>query len=328
MKTFTRWMPWSIVVAFVAWPCAPTAALVVVPQQANLHLTPPDATIPWDNVGNNGIYLGNGWVLTAHHLHATQVTFSVGAFTAQPGSTVRLRNSDNTYADLEMFALTEAPNLSAIRIATATPGVGSEVTFIGDGKTVDSEKYWNVTSNSSPPPNYIWTPVSSSDDYNRSGYSSLQELKVWGTNLVEDDQGFEDFFPDEPDADHTLVVEDPDTQSITVSFFTAFDKNGVTNGSATAHEAQAQGGDSGSGAFVKEGDDWVLAGLTFAVAGFENQPDPTSNAVFGNLTLAADLAVYREQILSIMGIPEPSSFWLVGGVGMLFCAARCGLRQR
>lgn len=332
MRTISRWICCWIGVALLAWNCAPALALVVVPPESNVNLSPPNAQIPWDHVGNYGIYLGHRWVLTAHHLHAQQVSIANVQYFAQPGSTVRLRNADNTFTDMEMFYLTADPGLPPISIATSTPAVGMEVTFIGDGKTVGDEKYWNVTQNATPPPNYIWNPVTESDPYNRSGYGTTTPLKFWGTNVVEDDQGFEDIFPDEPDPDHTVVIEDPNPNpllsSFTVSFFTEFDAAGITDGLATAHEAHAQGDDSAGGVFEKVGDTWVLSGLILAVAGFENQPDPTSNAVFGNLTFAADLQLYREQILSVMGVPEPGGFLMVGFVGAMLGLVRLGVRRR
>ena len=50
--------------------------------------------------------------------------------------------------------------------------------------------------------------------------------------------------------------------------------------------------------FIKNGGTWELAGVMFAIALFEEQP--TDSAVYGNLTYAADLSYYRDQILDIM----------------------------
>lgn len=78
----------------------------------------------------------------------------------------------------------------------------------------------------------------------------------------------------------------------TDSFFTTFDQSGLT------HEAQGAHGDSGGAAFVKNGSDWELAGVIFAIAGFGCQPAET--ALYGNVTYIADLSVYRSQILSMV----------------------------
>jgi hypothetical protein len=70
------------------------------------------------------------------------------------------------------------------------------------------------------------------------------------------------------------------------------------------------------------GGDWVLAGVTHAIAGFEDQPAVNQNAVYGNLTFMADLAAYRGQILGITAIPEASGFTLLAAVGALTAAWR------
>ena len=76
--------------------------------------------------------------------------------------------------------------------------------------------------------------------------------------------------------------------------------------------------------FTKNGADWELAGLMLAVAGSSGQPDAGANAVFGNETFSADLALYRPQIMQIMAIvPEPSALVLAGiGAGWLLLRRR------
>jgi hypothetical protein len=67
-------------------------------------------------------------------------------------------------------------------------------------------------------------------------------------------------------------------------------------GLPTPHESQVAVGDSGGGAFVRDGDHWALAGVLFAADTFPSQPAHT--AIFGNTTFAADLSVYRDQIVA------------------------------
>ena len=50
-----------------------------------------------------------------------------------------------------------------------------------------------------------------------------------------------------------------------------------------------------------DGHRWELAGLLFATRPHEGQPERTT--LYGNLTLAADLAHYRDQVLAIAGVP-------------------------
>jgi len=66
---------------------------------------------------------------------------------------------------------------------------------------------------------------------------------------------------------------------------------------ATEHEAQVAVGDSGGAVFTKSRDGWELAGILFAANTYSEQPPET--ALFGNVSLAADLSHYRDQILEI-----------------------------
>ena len=60
---------------------------------------------------------------------------------------------------------------------------------------------------------------------------------------------------------------------------------------ATNHEAHAVRGDSGGAVFAKRGEEWKLAGIMIAA----------TPAVYGvGETIAADLAHYREAILSVV----------------------------
>jgi hypothetical protein len=97
----------------------------------------------------------------------------------------------------------------------------------------------------------------------------------WGTNEV---------------TDTGLVISIGD--STVSSFSTVFD-----SGLPTPHEAIAAVGDSGGAAFVANGGGWELAGVLYAIYGFGGQPPAT--ALYGNGTLAADLASYRTQILAV-----------------------------
>ena len=75
-----------------------------------------------------------------------------------------------------------------------------------------------------------------------------------------------------------------------------------SGGQATKHEAQVAVGDSGGGAFIKRGDTWELAGVLFAADRNPEQPKRTS--IQGNLTLIADLSVYRDQILAFVACDD------------------------
>jgi hypothetical protein len=80
----------------------------------------------------------------------------------------------------------------------------------------------------------------------------------------------------------------------TWTFHTTFTK--ISQG-GTTHEAQAAAFDSGGAVFIKNGSDWELAGLMVAVGVYGGQPDSTS--LYGNETHAADLSIYRDQLIAI-----------------------------
>lgn len=65
----------------------------------------------------------------------------------------------------------------------------------------------------------------------------------------------------------------------------------------TAYEAQAAHGDSGGAAFAYLEGRWQLVGIILAVDNHKGQPE--RSAVYGNRTMIADLARYRENIQSI-----------------------------
>lgn len=322
---------WSFRLALLAALAATSAhravALVVTSVSAANASAPADDP-GWNNVGDRGVYVGNRWVLTAFHVNAGTTTFNgVGTFADVPGSAVRLNNPSGlgltAQTDLVMYQLTTDPGLPALSIAPTTAPVGGEVVLIGDGASVTpstSETHWNVTGTF---PVYAWAETPTGG--NAHGYQFNQTgVKLWGTNIVEND---DTFFPEtDVDAPNHTVKANSGSGDV-ISLVTEFDQTGLTGGLTTNGEAQALTGDSGSAVFYKDGANWTLAGITHAIAGFEDQPALGTTAVFGNLTFFADLSRYRDQILAIAAVPEATSLLCVGGAA-LAAAAGHAVRRR
>jgi hypothetical protein len=97
----------------------------------------------WDYVGTvnggSGVYLGNGWVLTAGHVGAAPFVLNGTSYAVVSGSAQGVLNPGGTAADLALFRLTLWPNLPSLPIATAKPtafsenSAGSSVVMIGYG---------------------------------------------------------------------------------------------------------------------------------------------------------------------------------------------------
>src|SRR2546426_10430498 len=98
-------------------------AYAVVDANSTTNTSNPNDGSPWANVGSvngaSGIYIGNGWVLTASHVGAGTITFDIGTFAAD-GQTIRLTDNDSS-TDLLLFHLTLTPNLSALTLSASTP---------------------------------------------------------------------------------------------------------------------------------------------------------------------------------------------------------------
>lgn len=252
----------------------------------------------WANVGlfggGGGVYLGNGWVITARHFSlANTITFDTGTFNRIAGTTVNLQNPDPSDGnpDLRMFRIDGNPGLPALSIIESSPTVGTALVMIGHGRIRVSELK-DVTGTSPPGP----------PQPDRTGYevSTSTRQKTWGTNNV---------------SQLTALFED-DGGRVTHAFRSTFDDV----------EGNAQGtiGDSAGGAFIYNEtlDQWELAGVLLAITSFTNQLDNT--AAFGNQTIFADLSIYRDQIITI--IPEPNTLGLLG-VSLLILLRRrrrCG----
>ncbi|HEY8153602.1 MAG TPA: trypsin-like serine protease [Myxococcota bacterium] len=253
-----------LLLALVLLSTARAEALILDSADPTPTTSPPADDPGWNHVGDvggglTGIYLGNGWVLTANHVATSNSEFQGVWYPYVPGSDVQLLNPDLTPADLKVFRIDPSPNLPLLRIRATTPPeapVVTNVTMIGRGLWRGATTSWMGHGG------YLWGTANG---------------KRWGTNRV-----YETGFAG---------------GSWTIS--TDFTK--VTMG-GTTHEAQGATGDSGGALFIKNGSNWELAGVLFAIGPYSGQPDSTAlygkvTQPIGNITYAIDLAVYRDQLI-------------------------------
>ncbi|MFM1996231.1 MAG: hypothetical protein RLZZ111_618 [Planctomycetota bacterium] len=276
----------------LAMAAAPASAVVIDTPTGTGNTAAPGDDPGWANVGlrgiGTGVYLGDGWVITAAHVGGGSIVLSGTSYAMLAGSGTTLTNNGepgkSAATDLYMYRLASPPpGLPAVTIATTAAVPGDAVTMIGVGRDRGAFTEWSVNTGTTP---WAWTEVSSGGD--AAGYQTLSGRSMrWGTNSVLAsglwlDDGF---------ADVNMLSTD------------------FTFSGTPSTEAQAAYGDSGGAVFRKTGSAWELSGLMLAVGGFSGQPDPGTHALYGNVTYAADLSFYRSQIVSI--VPEPSAIALL-----------------
>lgn len=286
-------------------------AVVVISGAAN-NTAPPGQPY-FSNVtmlgGGSAIYLGNRWVLSAAHVSGSlpgSVSFGGMPYSTVPGSFNRLYDPSTypgpmpVFTDLVLFRLTSDPGLPWLEIAAGSPTVSTPVMMIGGGRVQEATpKYWDVVINPGPA-NDTWTelgfPYTGAD---AAGFRTTAAREVrWGENQIAG----------------TGTTINYGAGPVTM-FHTIF------NSGAATHEAQGVIGDSGGAVFTPNGGDWRLAGVMLTVGNFENQPGGAETAVLGNATYAADLSLYRSQIIDITAIPEPTGHALAT-LGFLMAATR------
>lgn len=265
----------------------------------------------WNNVGKrsggSAVYLMDRWVLTAAHVGAGSVTFGSTSYNALSGSAHRLTEPGGSgVVDLTLFQLDSTPaGMTNLALTSQTPAVGTEVTGIGYGRNrAANETRWYVDGDTGSDP-WIWKEEEFSGwDYFADGYKyATGSSKRWGKNHMEGsmivDAGYGD----------------------TSSLFTDFD----ASEGAGDDEFQGATYDSGGGVFAKNGSEWELSGIFVTIGTYSGQPSGT--AVYGNRTYAADISVYRDQIMAI--IPEPNTFLLfvLAASVSILCRRKIGARS-
>ena len=229
----------------------------------------------------SGVYLGDGWVLTADHVNEQPITFLGLTYLPIAGSGVQLENESGNPPDLFVYRIDGFPPVKPAGLASEAPALGEEVFCAGNGlNRAASSTQWNVNWETSPPP-YVY-----------EGYESPGgRTKRWGRNEL------------------SVIGIDVEIGSRTTrAIETVFDENGVPD------EAQAWTGDSGGGCFAKRSGVWELVGVMFAQGTFGDPNGPTlpppaqpsNTAVYDNTTVVADVFFFRDQIEALTPAPVPA----------------------
>ncbi|WP_146444719.1 hypothetical protein [Botrimarina colliarenosi] len=316
----------SLLASVVA--AAPCHALIVktwngagTPSLINTTAPPDDpgyANLP---ANGTGVYLGDNLFLTAVHNDGTAYNGSGSwniagrDFPVIPGSQITLTNPTtfagrtlDANADLRLYrigvdpltGLTPEeldPSIRRIDIASSLVGTSEAITMFGTGVVREvnaaepstGQHYFdsagNVLYNSSSWP---------SATYRGFGYGGPASVGPrpwhWGTNTRVSS------IPSNIVRSGGNVLVEAGGLKDTVGFMVRFDQNGLPD------EAQGAGGDSGGPVFRKEGDEWVLAGLTHAVIALNGNNKLLG--AFGSYTLISDVSQthYRDQIVGARGV--------------------------
>jgi hypothetical protein len=264
----------ALVLALASWLAAPAAAVLIDSPDDEANTRAPRDDPGFANVGRQGlrssVYLGDGWVLTAHHVPVEGVTTILAGveYAPVPESRVRLANRDGSPSDLQLFRIAGDPRLPRLRIRPLPPRVGDAVVMIGYGRERGAERR-DLFAPADVRDGWEWLPDS--------------HRMRWGTNLVSG-------------SSLDVLVQGSRVRHFTLSF---------DRGLPTPHEAYATPGDSGGAVFIRRAGVWELAGIMFAA----DVPDPPLDQVavlstpprFATRTYCADLSYYRDGIRAILG---------------------------
>ena len=229
------------------------------------------AHVGWRLGGPSLIYLGHGWVLTAHHVGAGVVVIGGSRYDPIRGTLEQLGNPDGSLADLLLFRIAgnpDLPDLPLLPIGRSPPQPGEPVVMIGAGRS----RGGIVTMKTVRGPIDGWR------------WRSSEGLR-WGTNTI---------------ATRPAFLDHGGTR--TRAFATIFER--IDDPSGTPHEAQAAEGDSGGALFARRdrldpSSRWVLAGVMFSIRSWGQQALPRI-AFYGDATFSADLSYYRDQIIAVV----------------------------
>lgn len=285
-KSGRRRLP-ALLAVLLGCVCGPTSsALVVVGDLAVQRAKPATDDPGWDRTvspgGASGVYLGNRWVLTAAHVGPGSVQILGVNYDVVADTRIQLHGPAGTGpVDLCLFQIDGDPGLTPIPVIAQQLAKNTPVTLIGFGQQRGNAAYfdaaWKTVDPATVTPTYA--------GYKRAGTYG----KIWGTNAID---------------------------SVSTTYSTSIGKSiayvlTFTDPAAggTANEAEIGGMDSGGPVFAKVGGVWQVAGIMVDGSGKKS-----GYALWGDKTIAVELATYQPQIEAVRRLSHPTKFdlWLVG----------------
>ena len=272
-----RGFAWAPVVALLLGFSQANAVLIAGPDGSinSMPPLPPLLDPGFANVGDmsglTGVYVRNGWVLTANHVGIGPIELDGTVYQAVPGSEIRFTNPTPPDPDLIAFKLEQRPPLPDLMLASGPVRLNQEVMMIGQGRNRAAATTWI-------------SPGSESFD---GWFLGTGRAIRWGTNSVD------------------LTDQSVDTGgAVTEAFVVSFDE--ISGSSSDDPEAQAVSGDSGGAVFVWNGAVSELIGIMFARGSLNpaQSTQPLNLALFENTSFMVDLDHYRSQILSVIDQPD------------------------
>jgi hypothetical protein len=124
------------------------AAVLIATGDGTGNTSPPSASADpgFDHVGTigslSGVYVGNGWVLTAGHVGIGPITLLGVTYEPVPESETPFTNAAGDVADLVAFKLRTRPPLPDLLIASTPPGTNTLLTVIGNGRSRGDAQLW------------------------------------------------------------------------------------------------------------------------------------------------------------------------------------------
>jgi hypothetical protein len=247
----------------------------------------PANTTGWNYVGLltvpdgylSGVYLGDGWVLTAGHGGTTLDSYTLDGTTYTPvASSVHTLTTFNDgtggQADLLMFQLSTIPSTVSLPALTLASGV---------------------------PVGYNSSTNAAGSDTVIVGYGFPGAAESWGTGSVYQTDGL-----------FSIASSAAETGTFTSVDYDIFNNNsGAPDSSTNLYNLYP--GDSGGADFIYNAGSWQLAGINEFV-GTYTQGNETIPYVSGFVQVDD----YTSQIDAIMAAPEPGTYLLFGiGLGAL-----------